>query len=59
MIGAQSESFTYRTIFRSKSHPIPNQWERNTKTKKPVRLQGLFKVTNEIAGKREAKKAIV
>ena len=37
--------------FFSKSHLFPSQWERNTKTKQPIRFQGLFTVTNQIAGK--------
>ena len=45
--------------FCSKSHFLPTQWKRNTKTKQPVRFQGFFKATNEIVGKWKLKKAIV
>ena len=52
LIGSQQcDLFTNRTIFYSKSHLFPSQSERNTKTKQPIRFKGLFKVTNQIAGK--------
>ena len=43
--------FIHESLFCSKSHPFPSQWQRNTKTKQPIRFQGFFKVTNQIAGK--------
>jgi len=52
LIGSQEcDLFTNRTIFCSKSHLFPSQWEWNTKTKQPIRFEGLFKVTNQITGK--------
>ena len=47
----QCDLFPNRTIFCSKFYHFPSQWEMNTKTKQLIRFQGLFKVTNQIAGK--------
>ena len=45
LIGSQQcDLFPNHTIFCTKLHLFPRQWESNTKT---VRFQGLFKVTNE------------
>ena len=47
--------FTNRTIFCFKSHLFPSQWAGHTKTKQPIRFQGLFNVANQIAGKWKTK----
>ena len=47
--------FTNRTIFCFKSHLFPSHKEATLKTKQPIRFQGLFKVTNQIAGKWKTK----
>ena len=48
LIGPQQcDLFTNRAKFCSKSHLFPSHWERNRKTKQPIRFQGLFKVTNQ------------
>ena len=43
--------FTNRTIFALNSIFFPANEEVTLKTKQPIRFQGLFKVTNQIAGK--------
>ena len=48
-----------RTIFCSKWHYFPSQWGRNTKTKQPIRFQGLFKAINQTAVKLKTKKTIL
>ena len=47
--------FTNRTIFCSKLHLFPSQWGGYIINKKPIRFQGLFKVTDQTAGKWETK----
>ena len=48
--------FTNHTIFCFKSHLFPSQWGGyTTKQKQPIRFQGLFNVTNQIAGKWKTK----
>ena len=47
--------FTNRTIFCSKSHLFLANEKVTLKTKQPIRFQGLFKVTNQIAGKWKTK----
>ena len=59
LIGSQQcDLFPNRTIFCSKSHHFPSHWKRNTKTKQPIRFQGLFKVTNQITRKWKTKKPL-
>ena len=48
--------FTNRTIFCFKSHLFPSQLGGYTRNKKPIRFQGLFKVTNQIGGKWKTKR---
>lgn len=38
-------------LFALNHNLFPSKWERNTKPKQPIRIQGLFKVTNQITGK--------
>ena len=48
LIGSQQcDLFTNQQFFASFSQP--REW--NTKTKQPIRFQGLFKVASQIAGK--------
>ena len=42
---------TNHTIIGSKLHFFPSQQESFTKTQQPIRFQGLFKITTQIAGK--------
>ena len=52
LIGSNGcDLFMNRTIFCSKSHLFSANEEVTLKTKQPIRFQGLFKVTNQIAGK--------
>ena len=47
--------FANRTNFCFKSHLFPSQRGGYTKTKQPIRFQGLLKVTDQIAGKWKTK----
>ena len=55
----QCDLFTNHTLLALNRTFSPSHWERNTKTKQPIRFQGLFKVTNQIATKWDTKKAKV
>ena len=50
--------FTNRTIFCFKRIFFPANEEATLKTKQPIRFQGLFKVTDQIAGKWTTKSII-
>ena len=52
----QCNLFMNHTIFCSKSHLFPGHWEALSKTKQPIRFQGLFIVTNQIRGLRRKDK---
>ena len=59
VIGSQGyDLFMNPTIFCSELHLFLSQWEWDSKTKQPIRLQGFFKLTNHIAEKWETKKPL-
>ena len=57
--GELKARWTHLRQTRDVTITVHSQREKNTVTKQPIRFQGLFKVTNEITGKWQAKKAIV
>ena len=52
------ELFTNRTIFALNRIFSSANKEATLKTKQPIRFQGLFKVTNQIAGKCKTKRIV-